>query len=145
MRSWKSKTLFNVTHNLESANDRTKHWSFLTVRSSLQLGDITFKEEGNIKALQKIKKISENCKSVPDYRNTVINEFIIRTENIESSLTFNLKHLICLQHLFQFNSQFTANTKTTNCSKYFPTATIQHLQSGCVYILKKIFSCSLMF
>lgn len=30
-----------LTYNLESANDLTKHWSFLTVKSSLQLGEIT--------------------------------------------------------------------------------------------------------
>lgn len=79
-----SKLLFNATHNLESANDLTKHWSFLTVRSSLQLGDITFKEEENIKDFQ-VKTASLYL-----YKSTAINYLNIRTaglQSLQSSLT----------------------------------------------------------
>lgn len=41
----------NLTYNLQSANDLTKHWSFLTVKSSLQLGEITLERTKSSQAL----------------------------------------------------------------------------------------------
>lgn len=50
----------DFTYNLESANDLTKHWSFLTVKSSLQLGEITLERTKSSQAMRYVGTNSQH-------------------------------------------------------------------------------------
>lgn len=57
---WREGVLCDLTYNLESANDLTKHWSFLTVKSSLQLGEITLEKTKSSQGLYYVSTKSQH-------------------------------------------------------------------------------------